>query len=79
MPEFANVIVLDESSLFAGKLHAIICRNYKNTVKGRDYYDFLFYIRKRVKPNLNYLRNKLIESGNIKENEKFDIDTLKNA
>jgi len=77
MPEFANIIVLDESSLFAGKLHAIICRNYKNTVKGRDYYDFLFYIRKRVKPNLNYLKNKLIESGKIKENDKFDIDTLK--
>ena len=77
MPEFANIIVLDESSLFAGKLHAIICRNYKNTVKGRDYYDFLFYIKKRVKPNLNYLKNKLIESGKIKENDKFDIDTLK--
>ena len=77
MPEFANVIVLDESSLFAGKLHAIICRNYKNTVKGRDYYDFLFYIKKRIKPNLNYLKNKLIESGKIKENDKFDIDTLK--
>ena len=77
MPEFANVIVLDEPSLFAGKLHAIICRNYMNTVKGRDYYDFLFYIRKRIKPNLNYLKNKLIESGKIKENDKFDIDTLK--
>ena len=77
MPEFANVIVLDEPSLFAGKLHAIIYRNYKNTVKGRDYYDFLFYIRKRIKPNLNYLRNKLIESGKVKENDKFDIDTLK--
>jgi hypothetical protein len=46
-------------------------------VKGRDYYDFLFYIKKRVKPNLNYLKNKLIESGKIKENDKFDIDTLK--
>jgi len=77
MPEFANIIVLDEPSLFAGKLHAIICRNYKSTVKGRDYYDFLFYIRKRVKPNLNYLKNKLIESGKIKENDKFDLDTLK--
>ena len=77
MPEFANIIVLDESSLFAGKLHAIICRNYKNTVKGRDYYDFLFYVKKRVKPNLNYLKNKLIESGKVKENDKFDIDTLK--
>lgn len=77
VPEFANVIVLDEASLFAGKLHAILCRNYKNTVKGRDYYDFLFYIKRRIKPNLNYLRNKLVESGKINKEEKFDLDILK--
>ena len=77
IPEYANVIVLDESSLFAGKLHAILCRNYKNTVKGRDYYDFLFYIKKRIKPNLIYLKNKLIESKVIKENDIFDINVLK--
>lgn len=76
-PEFANVIVLDEPSLFAGKLHAIICRNYKNTVKGRDYYDFLFYIKKRIKPNLQYLKNKLIESNKLKEEEDFDLNVLK--
>ena len=57
IPEFAQVVVLDEPSLFAGKLHAILCRNYKNNVKGRDYYDFLFYTKKRIKPNLVYLRN----------------------
>ena len=61
IPEFAQVVVLDEPSLFAGKLHAILCRNYKNNVKGRDYYDFLFYTKKRIKPNLVYLRNKLID------------------
>ncbi len=77
VPEFANIKVLDIESLFAGKIHAILCRNYKNNVKGRDYYDFLFYIKKRVSPNLTYLRNKLIESGTIKENEHFDMDTLK--
>lgn len=77
VPEFAPIIVLDEPSLFAGKLHAILCRNYKNTVKGRDYYDFLFYISKRVKPNLVYLKNKLIESGKIDENSKFNIEVLK--
>ena len=76
--EFANVVVLDKESLFAGKLHAILCRNYKNTVKGRDYYDFLFYVKKRVKPNLIYLRNKLIESNKLKENDEFNIDILKN-
>ncbi len=77
VPEFANIKVLDIESLFAGKIHAILCRNYKNNVKGRDYYDFLFYIKKRVSPNLTYLRNKLIESGTIKENEHFDTETLK--
>ena len=35
-PEFAIVNVLDLESLFAGKLHAILCRNYKNNIKGRD-------------------------------------------
>ena len=77
IPEFAQIVVLDEPSLFAGKLHAILCRNYKNTVKGRDYYDFLFYVQKRIKPNLIYLRNKLIEIGKIKRSDHFDLNVLK--
>ena len=77
MPEFASIIVLDEASLFAGKLHAILCRNYKNTVKGRDYYDFLFYVRRGISPNLQYLRNKLINTGKISEQEEFNIEVLK--
>lgn len=77
VPEYASISVLDESSLFAGKLHAILCRTYKNNVKGRDYYDFLFYTSKRIKPNLEYLRNKLIDTGKICKNDKFDIDILK--
>lgn len=61
IPEFAPVTVLDLPSLFAGKIHAVLCRNYKNNVKGRDYYDFLFYIQRNVKPNLEYLKtNSLI-------------------
>lgn len=77
MPEFAPIIVLDEESLFSGKIHAVLCRNYKNRVKGRDYYDFLFYMKRKVKPNLNYLRNKLINTGKISDLDKFDINILK--
>ncbi len=77
IPEFAQIVVLDEPSLFSGKLHAILCRNYKNTVKGRDYYDFLFYVQKRIKPNLIYLRNKLIETGKINALDHFDLNVLK--
>lgn len=77
-PEFANIQILDKESLFAGKIHAILCRNYKNTVKGRDYYDFLFYIKNHIQPNLLYLKNKLIESNKINENDIFNIDIVKN-
>lgn len=77
IPEFAPVIALDEESLFAGKLHAILCRNYKNNVKGRDYYDFLFFMQKRIKPNMVYLRNKLVESKKINIDETFDMNKLK--
>ncbi len=77
VPEFANIKVLNIESLFAGKIHAILCRNHKNNVKGRDYYDFLFYIKKRIKPNLIYLKNKLIDSGTIKEEAPFDMGLLK--
>ena len=76
-PELASINVLDIESLFSGKLHAILCRNYKNRVKGRDFYDFIFYINKKVKPNLNYLKNKLIESNILDKDAVFTIDILK--
>lgn len=77
IPEFASIVVLDEPSLFAGKIHAILCRTYKSSVKGRDYYDFLFYISKRIKPNMNYLRNKLVETGKLKKEDDFNLNKLK--
>ena len=39
---------------------------------------FFFFIQRKIKPNLTYLRNKLIESHKINENDEFNIDILKN-
>jgi hypothetical protein len=56
--------LLDLSSLFAGKLHAVLCREWRgDRVKGRDFYDFTWYIKKNVLPNLSYLEAKLRQSG----------------
>lgn len=77
LPAPYEVRTFDESTLFAGKIHAIICRNYKNHVKGRDYFDYLFYIGKGSNCNINYLENKLKNNGLIKENEKLSINKLK--
>ncbi len=78
LPAPYEVRVFDESTLFAGKIHAILCRDYKNNVKGRDYYDYLFYVGKGSKLNLEYLGNKLKNTGGILEKgELFNLETVK--
>ncbi len=50
----------DLSSNFALKLHALLCRPY---VKGRDWYDFNWYIKKNVRSNLPHLQDALDQWG----------------
>ena len=77
LPSPYEVKVFDEATLFAGKIHAIICRDYKNRVKGRDYYDYLFYCARNTKINLVYLENKLKNSGKISNSASLDIGLVK--
>ena len=72
-----EVRVFDESTLFAGKIHAILCRKYKRRVKGRDYYDYLFYVGKGSRINLTYLENKLRNTGGIIGDEPLDLERVK--
>lgn len=44
----------DLPSLFAGKMHAMLFRKWKTRVKGRDWYDLEWYIRKGVPINLSH-------------------------
>jgi predicted nucleotidyltransferase component of viral defense system len=67
---------LTEESLFAGKIHAILARSYLNRVKGRDYYDFLFYSARGTTINLEYLEAKLRDSGHYSGNRKLTIDAV---
>jgi predicted nucleotidyltransferase component of viral defense system len=50
----------DLASNFALKIHALLCRGF---LKGRDWYDFSWYVRQRVSPNLPHLRNALLQYG----------------
>lgn len=76
-PSSYEIQVFDEATLFAGKIHAIICREYKNHVKGRDYYDYLFYIGKGIHFNKKYLENKLKNTGKITMDEILSLDRVK--
>lgn len=47
-------------SAFASKSHALLCRSYS---KGRDWYDFLWFVARRVRPNLVLLENAIDQQG----------------
>jgi predicted nucleotidyltransferase component of viral defense system len=55
-------LTFDESSLFAGKTHALLSRKY---IKGRDYFDLGWYVSKwkELQPNFLFLNNALKQTG----------------
>lgn len=66
-----SVRTLVQPDLFAGKIHALLCRPWQKRVKGRDWYDFAWYIAQRVPVNLEHLRERLIQSGAWSRNHSF--------
>jgi hypothetical protein len=62
-PQPFSILTCDLPSLFAGKIHASFCRGLRKNVKGRDWYDLLWYVAHKTKPNWVYLETKLRGSG----------------
>lgn len=54
------ICVFDPPSLFAGKLHALLCREY---LKGRDWYDFIWYTARKTPVNHELLASALGQMG----------------
>ncbi len=62
-------------ALFAGKMHALVYRAWKNRVKGRDWYDFEWYVRNRVPLDFRHLQERIKEfNGCEKSREEFIAD-----
>jgi predicted nucleotidyltransferase component of viral defense system len=79
--------------LYAGKMHALLFRNWKNRVKGRDWYDFEWYVRNNVSLNFSHLQQRAAQINSISTNDftkemfktllkerivKTDINAVKN-
>ena len=77
LPSPHTIKLYDKESLFAGKVHAILCREWKTRTKGRDLYDYIFFIANDTKINLELLKNKLIESNYIDKNDYLDLNKVK--
>lgn len=77
LPVPYEVRLYDVPSLFAGKIHAVICRNWQNRVKGRDLYDYIFYLARSSEVNQKHLRERLLQSGDITEDIACSLDDIK--
>ena len=72
-PLLKPITTQDLSSSFAGKVHALLCRPY---VKGRDWYDFIWYSQKKIIPNFTFLQSALNQQGPWAERDlhiDFDV------
>lgn len=70
-----SILIQDFPSLFASKCHALLCRKYE---KGRDWFDFLWYISRKTPINYLLLKNALYEFGPYKgQSIPFNLNWLR--
>ena len=70
-PFIVNTMTLP--SLFAGKMHALLCRNWANRPKGRDWYDFVWYITQGYSLDLKHLNARLQQNCPWQTKEQSSI------
>jgi predicted nucleotidyltransferase component of viral defense system len=67
--------------LFAGKVHAFLFRNWKNRVKGRDWFDFEWYVQNKISLNLNHFIARAKQfgdtSGKIRDEKSLKLALAK--
>lgn len=78
MPIPFHVRLYSAPSLFAGKIHAILCRDWKSgRVKGRDLYDFVWYLSRSIPVNMYHLEERLKQTGHLKKDDKLTPQVTK--
>ncbi|MDD3687886.1 MAG: nucleotidyl transferase AbiEii/AbiGii toxin family protein [Bacteroidales bacterium] len=72
---YVNCFTLPD--LYAGKMHALLFRAWKTRVKGRDWYDFEWYVRNNVELNLAHFAERAFQSNHLSESKISSDDFIK--
>ena len=67
-----SVKAYDPPSLFAGKMHAILCRGWGTRVKGRDWYDLVWYVGRDTALDIGHLEARMRQSGHYDKDAGLD-------
>lgn len=60
-------------SLYAGKMHAILCRAWSTRPKGRDWYDLVWYVANDAELDLHHLQARLSQSCKYLQENSIEI------
>lgn len=63
--------------LYAGKMHALVYRQWKSRIKGRDWYDFEWYVRNRVPLDFKHLQMRTAEFNGIELTQEDFLEALR--
>lgn len=72
-----SVATMTLPDLFAGKMHALLFREYKGWVKGRDWYDFLWFLSQKTPLGLTHLNERMHQSGNFPNDQQLTEEILR--
>ena len=61
--------------LYAGKMHALVFRAWKNRIKGRDWYDFEWYVRNGIPLDWNHLHERILQFNG----QEMTLDEFRSA
>lgn len=65
------------ADLFAGKMHALLCRKWGRRVKGRDWYDFVWFAQQEIPLNLIHLTARMRQTGHWTQPEAISCPSWK--
>lgn len=77
LPSPYEIALYDAPSLFAGKIHAVLCRAWKTRIKGRDLYDYIFFLSRSVPVNIAHLYARLVQSDYLYSAQDYALSDLK--
>jgi len=67
------ISLMNPPYLFAGKVHALLCREWKGgRIKGRDLYDYVWFISQKTPLYLRYLAERMKQSGHLNAGLELD-------
>ena len=67
-----SVRAYDPPSMFSGKMHAVLCRGWRSRVKGRDWYDLVWYVGRGTELDLTHLEARMRQSGHYSDAAALD-------